>query len=44
MQVFVDAQPQIVGNPLPNARCVVVVDIRRDRADDGYDECGGACK
>ncbi len=34
MQVRVDADSQVVGNPLADARRVVVVDVGRDRAED----------
>ena len=41
VEVVVDPQPQVVGDVLADALGVVVVDVRRDRAEDGddHDEC-----
>ena len=44
MQMLVDANPQIIGDPLPNACRVVIVDVGRDRADNGNDQRGDACE
>ena len=42
MEMLVNANPQIVGDPLPNACRVVIVDIGRDRADNRDDQRGDA--
>ena len=44
MQMLVDAEAQVVGDPLADAGGVVVVDIGRDRADDGDRRASSARK
>ena len=42
MEMLVNANPQIVGDPLPNACRVIIVDIGRDRTDNRNDQRGDA--
>ena len=42
MKMLVNANSQIVGDPLSNAGCIVIVDIGRDRADNRDDQRGDA--
>ncbi len=44
MKMLVNSDPQIVGDPLPNACRVVIVDIGRDCADNRDDQGGDACE
>ena len=44
MKMLVNANSQIVGDPLSNACRVVIVDIGRDRADHRDDQRGDARK
>ena len=44
MKVLVNPDPQIVGNPLPDARGVVVVDVGSDRTDYRNDQRSDAGK
>ena len=42
MEMLVNADSQIVGDPLSDARGVIVVDVGGDRADDRDDQGGDA--